>query len=124
MSIIPLHLERRFERRWASRFNPPIVSNTPKIVGTKTRPLSGPSAAARGPITKEELADVRPNSRADREPQMNVLDHLIGVQAQIIRCRRLADENPDRAMALRFYQLADNLEQRVREVDRALCSPE
>jgi hypothetical protein len=83
-----------------------------------------PSAAARGPTTKEELADVRPNSRADREPQMNVLDHLIGVQAQIIRCRRLADENPDRAMALRFYQLADNLEQRVREVDRALCSPE
>ena len=52
---------------------------------------------------------------------MNVLDHLIGVQAQIISCRRLADENPDRAMALRFYQLADNLEQRVREVDRALC---
>jgi hypothetical protein len=56
--------------------------------------------------------------------QMNVLDHLIGVQAQIIRCRRLADETPDRAMARRFYQLADNLEQRVREVDRALCSPE
>lgn len=83
-----------------------------------------PSGAARGPITKAELSDVRPNSRAEREPQMNVLDRLIGVQAQIIRCRRLADESPDRAMALRFYQLADNLEQRVREVDRALCSPE
>jgi hypothetical protein len=55
---------------------------------------------------------------------MNILEHLIGVQGQIIRCRRLANETPDRAMALRFYQLADDLEQRVREVDRALCSPE
>jgi hypothetical protein len=55
---------------------------------------------------------------------MNVLDHLIGVQGQIIKCRRLADETPDRGMALRFYQLADKLEQRVREVDRVLCSPE
>jgi hypothetical protein len=82
------------------------------------------SAAARSANTKEELAGVRPNSLAEREPQMNVLDHLIEVQAQIIRCRRLADKTPDRAMALRFYQLADNLEQRVREVDRALCSPE
>jgi hypothetical protein len=42
---------------------------------------------------------------------MNVLDHLIGVQGQLIRCRRIADETPDRAMARR-------------EVDRALCSPE
>jgi hypothetical protein len=25
---------------------------------------------------------------------MNVLDHLIGVQGQIIRCRRIADETP------------------------------
>jgi hypothetical protein len=55
---------------------------------------------------------------------MNVLDHLIGVQGQIVRCRRLADETLDRAMALRFHQLADHLEQQVREVDRALCSPE
>ena len=55
---------------------------------------------------------------------MNVLEHLIGVQDQLIRCRRLADETPDRAMALRFNQLADHLEQSVREVDRALYSPE
>ena len=55
---------------------------------------------------------------------MNSLDHVSGVQGQIIRCRRLADETPDRAMALRFHQLGDHLEQLVREVDRALCSPE
>jgi hypothetical protein len=55
---------------------------------------------------------------------MNILDHLIGIQGQIIRCRRLADETSDRAMALRFYQLADHLVQHVREVDLALCSPE
>jgi hypothetical protein len=55
---------------------------------------------------------------------MNVLDHLIGIQHQIIECHRLADETPDREAALRFHELADRIELRVREVDRALCSPE
>jgi hypothetical protein len=55
---------------------------------------------------------------------MNVLDHLIGIQYQIIKCRRLADETPDSGAALRFHELADKIELRVREVDRALCSPE
>jgi hypothetical protein len=35
MSIIPLHLQRRFEQRWASRFTQPVASNAPKNVGTK-----------------------------------------------------------------------------------------
>jgi hypothetical protein len=55
---------------------------------------------------------------------MNVLDQLSAAQDQIIKCRRLADESADRAMARRFYRLADDLERRVREVDRALCAPE
>jgi hypothetical protein len=35
MNAIPLHIQRRFEQRWASRFAPPAASNTPKKIGTK-----------------------------------------------------------------------------------------
>jgi hypothetical protein len=35
MTAIPLHLQRRFEQRWASRFTPPAASIAPKNVGTK-----------------------------------------------------------------------------------------
>jgi hypothetical protein len=41
MSIIPLHLQRRFEQRWASRFARPAASNAPKNVETKSTPLAG-----------------------------------------------------------------------------------
>jgi hypothetical protein len=40
MSAIPLHLQRRFEQRWASRFTLPAASNAPKNVGAKTAPLT------------------------------------------------------------------------------------
>jgi hypothetical protein len=30
MSIVPLHLQRRFEQRWAARFAPSVTSNAPK----------------------------------------------------------------------------------------------
>ena len=45
MSDIPLHIQRRIEQRWASRFAPPVVSNGPKNVGTKATPQR---VAARG----------------------------------------------------------------------------
>jgi hypothetical protein len=45
MSAIPLHLQRRFEQRWASRFTLPVASNAPRNVGTKATPLT---VAARG----------------------------------------------------------------------------
>jgi hypothetical protein len=41
MSVIPLHLQRRFEQRWASRFARPAASNAPKNVETKSTPLAG-----------------------------------------------------------------------------------
>jgi hypothetical protein len=41
MSIIPLHLQRRFEQRWASRFARPAASIAPKNVETKSTPLAG-----------------------------------------------------------------------------------
>jgi hypothetical protein len=35
MSGIPLHLQRRFEQRWAARFVSPIPSAAPKSIGLK-----------------------------------------------------------------------------------------
>jgi hypothetical protein len=45
------------------------------------------------------------------------LDALIGIQEQIVRCRRLAAEIFDPETAKRLRVLADELEQRAREVD-------
>ena len=38
MSGIPLHLQRRFEQRWAARFVPPAASTAPKSLDLK-RPV-------------------------------------------------------------------------------------
>jgi hypothetical protein len=38
MSDIPLHLQRRFEQRWAARFVPPAASTAPKSIDLK-RPV-------------------------------------------------------------------------------------
>jgi hypothetical protein len=35
MSAIPLHLQRKFEQRWAARFAPPVAPATPKSVDLK-----------------------------------------------------------------------------------------
>jgi hypothetical protein len=36
MSGIPLHLQRRFEQRWAARFLPPVTSAAPNIASKET----------------------------------------------------------------------------------------
>jgi len=35
MSPIPLHLQRRFEQRWAARFAPPVAAAAPKSIRLK-----------------------------------------------------------------------------------------
>jgi hypothetical protein len=45
------------------------------------------------------------------------LKTLIGIQDQILRCRRLAAEIFDPETAERLRKLADELEQRARKVD-------
>ena len=35
MSAIPLHLQRRFEQRWAAGFVSPVTSAAPKSIGLK-----------------------------------------------------------------------------------------
>jgi hypothetical protein len=39
MSIIPLHVQRRFEQRWAARFGSPVIPAVPKNVGLKGAPV-------------------------------------------------------------------------------------
>jgi hypothetical protein len=37
MSAIPIHLQRRFEQRWASRFGLPVAATAPKNIGMKAK---------------------------------------------------------------------------------------
>jgi len=54
MSAIPLHLQRKFERRWAARFVSPVVSLAPKNTALKATAnnLSRPAKA------KEKLTEL------------------------------------------------------------------
>jgi hypothetical protein len=46
MSIIPLHLQRRFELRWAAQFGSPAIPAVPKMVRLKGSPVNiAPRAA-------------------------------------------------------------------------------
>jgi hypothetical protein len=40
MSIIPLHLQRRFEQRWAARFGSLVIPAASKNVGSKDSPVN------------------------------------------------------------------------------------
>jgi hypothetical protein len=54
MSAIPLHIQRRFEQRWAARFVRPVALISPKGVVLKpVLPTSSPH-----PQAKEKGADV------------------------------------------------------------------
>ena len=35
MSAFPVHIQRRFEQRWAARFLPPLASAAPKSADSK-----------------------------------------------------------------------------------------
>jgi hypothetical protein len=45
MNIIPLHLQRRFEQRWAAQFGSLIIPAVPKNVGLKVRHTLTPCSA-------------------------------------------------------------------------------
>jgi hypothetical protein len=40
MSIIPLHLQRRFEQRWAARFGSLVIPAVQKKIGLKGSPVN------------------------------------------------------------------------------------
>jgi len=45
MSVIPLHLRRKFERRWAARFGSPVVSTARKNTDEKATIVKAPRPA-------------------------------------------------------------------------------
>ena len=55
MSIIPLHIQRRFEQRWAVRFGS-LIPDVSKNVGSKGLPVN---IARRVAKTKEKPAGLR-----------------------------------------------------------------
>jgi hypothetical protein len=46
------------------------------------------------------------------------IELLIGIQQQVIKCRRLAAEISDPETARRLREMADQIEQRARQVDQ------
>jgi hypothetical protein len=45
MNAIPLHLQRRFEQKWAARFVPPVAAVAPKSIVSKDTVNSLPRPA-------------------------------------------------------------------------------
>jgi hypothetical protein len=62
MSEIPLHLQRRFEQRWAARFSSPVASAAPKSVTLKATVKSLPRAAT----AKEKPAELSQRAESVR----------------------------------------------------------
>jgi hypothetical protein len=58
MSTIPLHLQRKFEQRWAARFVSPVASAAPKSTDLKGAVANPPRPAK----AKEKPAEL--NKRA------------------------------------------------------------
>jgi hypothetical protein len=58
MSDIPLHLQRKFEQRWAARFVSRIASAAPKSIGLKVtvKSLPRPAKAKEKPAGLSQLA--------------------------------------------------------------------
>ena len=56
MSIIPLHLQRRFEQRWAAQFGSRVSPTVPKTVQLKSSPAN---IAPRAAKAKEKPAGLR-----------------------------------------------------------------
>ena len=59
MSAIPLHLQRRFEQRWASRFALPVVAVASKNVGTKATTSKSSRGPRRAAETEEKPVGVK-----------------------------------------------------------------
>jgi hypothetical protein len=63
MGSIPLHLQRRFERRWAARFVAPAASAVPKSIG-----LKGTAKGSARNVKRVDAGDRRNHSPAPTKP--------------------------------------------------------
>ena len=64
MSIIPLHIQRRFDERWAARFGSLAIPAVPKYIGLKGSPV-----ARRTPTAKEKPAGLSRGASPTRWPR-------------------------------------------------------
>jgi hypothetical protein len=62
MGAIPLHLQRKFEQRWAARFPSPVASAAPKSAGLKgtLNSLPRPAKAKEKPAESSKRSWSRP----------------------------------------------------------------
>ena len=56
MSIIPRHIQRRFEQRWVAQFGSLVIPPVPKNVGLKGLPINVGSGERRRKVRRVELA--------------------------------------------------------------------
>jgi hypothetical protein len=59
MSAIPIHVQRRFEQRWASRFALPAAATALKNVGTKSHNIKINGSPRRAAKTERKPAGVK-----------------------------------------------------------------
>ena len=61
MSIIPRHIQRRFEQRWVAQFGPLVIPSVPKNVGLKGSLVN---VAPRAAKAREKPAGLRRRVRS------------------------------------------------------------
>ena len=61
MSIIPRHIQRRFEQRWVAQFDPLVIPSVPKNVGLKDSLVN---VAPRAAKAQEKPAGLRRRVRS------------------------------------------------------------
>jgi hypothetical protein len=72
MSPIPLHLQRRFEQRWAARFVPPVASAVPKSIVLKetVKTLPRPTKAKEKPAGLSQRTQSVASRYEKRDPRL------------------------------------------------------
>jgi hypothetical protein len=100
VSAIPLHLQRRFEQRWAARFVSPVASAAAKGIGSKGTVQSLPRPASKRKTRRVESAGLSSDRGVSFERPRSAKGYSgVGVSLLLIGERRSgADKrlNPDR----------------------------
>jgi hypothetical protein len=92
MSIIPLHLQKRFEQRWAARFGSLVIPSALKNVGLKGSPSTFRRAPQSQRKTRRRQAGARCPSLA--AALMAKAGELLANPPAIHKIAILADELP------------------------------
>ena len=82
MSIIPLHLQRRVEQRWAARFGSLAIPSVQTNVGLKGSPVNGAPRAAKAKEKPAGLSRIHHIAASHRTASL-VLGSLIPTELQV-----------------------------------------